>query len=153
MVGLTGRQCMSLSGRESGRPLVGLVLTPPLDASEWMEANLTCMCVWPSFHSSALLGMSSTPPHIRDVRKKKKKSTRHKPPRNQNNEQGQVTSGSFSHIHQVQLSLLTGGRTQLYPHHQQYFLIATDIYRSTWPWPILKHGNLDLQRLKRGTCM
>lgn len=65
MVGLTGRQCMSLSGRESLRPLVGLVLTPPLDVSEWMEANLTCMCVRPSFHSSALLGMSSTPLRIR----------------------------------------------------------------------------------------
>lgn len=58
---------MSLSGRESGRPLVGLVLTPPLEANEWMEANLTCMCVWPSFHSSALLGMSSTPANVRFI--------------------------------------------------------------------------------------
>lgn len=146
MVGLTGRQCMSLSGRESGRPLVGLVLTPPLDASEWMEANLTCMCVWPSFHSSALLGMSSTPPHIRDV-----KINQTQTPRKPNNEQGQVTLGSFSHIHQVQPTLLTGGRTRLYPHHQQYFFISTGIHRSTWPWQILKHSNL--QRLKRGTCM
>lgn len=72
---------MSLSGRESGRPLVGLVLTPPLDVSEWIEANLTCMCVWPSFHSSALLGMSSTPPHVRVL----------KIPIKRNKELGQVT--------------------------------------------------------------
>lgn len=97
MVGLTGRQCMSLSGRESLRPLVGLVLTPPpppLDASEWMEANLTCMCVWPSFHSSALLGMSSTPPHVRALKINqtllvvtKKQSA------------GQVSAGSYFRLH------------------------------------------------------
>lgn len=101
---------MSLSGRESVRPLVGLVLTPPLDASEWMEANLTCMCVWPSYHSSALLGMSSTPPNI-----SKNKPDPVKKKTEQNKEQGPVTSGSLMpHIHQVQPGLPTG-RT-LYPH-------------------------------------
>lgn len=121
---------MSLSGRESGRPLVGLVSTPPLDASEWMEANLTCMCVWPSFHSSALLGMSSTPPHIRVVKNDQTQTPMKKKKKTGTKEQGQVTSASYSHNHQVQPSLLTGGRTllsfiQLYPYHQQYFLIFT----------------------------
>lgn len=45
MVGLTGRQCMSLSGRESDCPLVGLVLTPPhrTTASGWKLTSRACV--------------------------------------------------------------------------------------------------------------
>lgn len=49
--------------------LVWVLTSPPLDASGWMEANLTCMCVWPTFHSSTLLGMSSTPPQVGALKK------------------------------------------------------------------------------------
>lgn len=67
--GWTNRKAVHAAVRVGVASMVWVLTSPPLDASGWMEAFLTCMCVWPSFHSSALLGMSSTPPQVGALKK------------------------------------------------------------------------------------
>lgn len=165
MVGLTGRQCMSLSGRESGRPLVGLVLTPDwTPASGWKLTSNACVSGPLSTHLHSWVW---APPHpISEF----SKSTRHKPHKRET-EQGQVTSGSrfrSSHpsgpaqfVNRQDLSIFN----QLYPHHQQCFHILYSMIKqhlqknlavTDYRWKKMNDNGpwtLICSRLKRGTCM